>query len=335
MKIALVILNWNGKELLEKFLPSIIKYSNIDNVEIVLADNASTDDSINFIKNNYPSVTIVENEKNGGYSKGYNDALKKVKADIYGLVNSDLEVTENWLTPIISIFKNEPETVITQPKILDYKNKQYFEHAGAAGGFIDKYGYPFCRGRIFSELEKDTNQFNDISEIFWASGACFFVRSKVFNDLNGFDEDYFSHQEEIDLCWKVQNLNYKIKYIGTSTIYHVGAATLKEESPQKTFLNFRNSLFTLLKNVPKKMLFGVLFTRFILDGIAGAKFFIELKPKHTLAIIKAHISFYKMSGKMYKKRNNQFKKSNYFKVDSIILAHFIKGKKKYNDLIKK
>ena len=255
MKIALVILNWNGKELLEKFLPSIVKFSALPTVEIVIADNASTDDSIEFIKRNYPSLKIVQNKKNGGYAKGYNDALKNVDADIYALINSDIEVTEDWLNPIIKTFKNEPKTAIIQPKIVDFKNKALFEYAGAAGGFVDKYGYPYCRGRIFSELEKDTNQFNDSTEIFWASGACLFIRSNVFHSLQGFDEDYFAHQEEIDLCWRAFNLNYTIKYIGTSTVYHVGGATLKEESPRKSFLNFRNSLFTLVKNVPKKMLF--------------------------------------------------------------------------------
>lgn len=333
MKIALVILNWNGKELLNKFLPSITKYSNLDNVEIIVADNASSDDSINFIENNYPFITIVRNEKNGGYAKGYNDALKNIKADVYGLINSDIEVTEGWLIPIISTFENESNTAIIQPKILDYKNNDLFEYAGAGGGFIDKYGYPFCRGRIFSELEKDTNQFNDISEIFWASGACFFIRSNVFEELHGFDEDYFAHQEEIDLCWRAQNLNYIIKYIGTSTVYHVGGATLKEESPRKSFLNFRNSLFTLIKNVPENMLFGIIFTRLVLDGIAGVKFLIELKPKHTFSIIKAHFSFYQMFGKMYKKRSDTLKKKNYYSVKSIVSEHFLKGKKKYIDII--
>ncbi|UMB54982.1 glycosyltransferase family 2 protein [Lutibacter sp. A64] len=332
MKIAIVILNWNGQQLLEKFLPSIIKYNTAKNVEIYVADNASTDTSIAFVKKTFPTIKIVENKKNGGYAKGYNDALQHIEADIYGLINSDIEVTENWLNPIISTFNTAPETAIIQPKILDYKNKVLFEYAGAGGGFIDKYGYPFCRGRIFSELEKDNNQFNDTCEIFWASGACFFIKSSVFKELNGFDEDYFAHQEEIDLCWRAKNLDYSIKYVGTSTVYHVGGATLKEESPRKSFLNFRNSLFTLVKNVPKKQLFGIIFMRLILDGIAGVKFLTEMRPMHTLAIIKAHFSFYALLSKMYKKRGTHKKRSNYFTTKSIVWQHFILGKKKYNNL---
>ncbi len=278
MKLAVVILNWNGKQLLEKFLPSIEKYSKLNNVEIVVADNDSKDDSVNFIKQKYPRVKIVQNLENGGYAKGYNDALQHINADIYALVNSDIEVTEGWLNPIIKTFENEPNTAIIQPKILDYTDKDLFEYAGAAGGFIDKFGYPYCRGRIFSELEKDTQQFNDIIDIFWASGACFFIRSSIFHQVNGFDEDYFAHQEEIDLCWKVQNLEKTIKYVGTSTVFHVGGATLKEANPRKTFLNFRNSMFTLVKNLPKNQLFPILFTRLVLDAIAGIKFLAELRP---------------------------------------------------------
>jgi len=332
VKIAIVILNWNGKQLLEKFMPSIVKYSKLQNVAIYVADNASTDDSIAFIQKTFPSVKIVKNIKNGGYAKGYNDALKYIDADIYGLVNSDIEVTNNWLYAIITTFKTNSETAIIQPKILDYKNKELFEYAGAAGGFIDKYGYPFCRGRIFSELEIDNNQFNDTLEIFWASGACFFIKASVFKELNGFDEDYFAHQEEIDLCWRAKNLNYSIKYVGTSTVYHVGGATLKEESPRKSFLNFRNSLFTLVKNLPKNQVIGILCIRMILDGIAGLKFLLELRPMHTIAIIKAHLSFYTQLSKMYKKRGTAIKRTNYFATRSIVWQYFVLGKKNYDEI---
>jgi len=331
VKIAIVILNWNGKQLLEKFVPSIVKYSEIENVKIVVADNASTDDSVKFIQDNYPNIKIVQNKKNGGYAKGYNDALLYVKADIYCLLNSDIKVTDGWLNPIISAFENEPNTAIIQPKILDYKNKIKFEYAGAAGGFIDKYGYPYCRGRIFSKLETDSQQFNDAIEIFWASGACFFIRSTVFHELDGFDEDYFAHQEEIDLCWRAQNLNKTIKYVGTSTVYHVGGATLKEESPRKSFLNFRNSLFSLVKNLPKKDIVPIIFIRLILDGVAGLKFLLELRPKHTIAIVKAHFSFYNNFMKMYKKRKKIEPTRNYFNVKSIVWNYFIVGKKTFND----
>ncbi len=332
MKIAIVILNWNGKKLLEKFIPSIVKHSNVPNVEIVLADNASTDDSIEFIREKYPQIKIVQNTENGGYAKGYNDALKHVKADIFALVNSDIEVTEGWLNHIISVFENEPQTAIIQPKILDYNSKNIFEYAGAAGGYVDKFGYPYCRGRLFTNLETDTQQYNDEVEIFWASGACFFIRSEVFNELKGFDEDYFAHQEEIDLCWRAKNEQKIIKYIGASTVYHIGGATLKEASPRKTFLNFRNSLFTLVKNLPKNKLFFIIFSRLVLDGIAGVKFLVELRPKHTIAIIRAHFSFYYYLLIMINKRKGVHQKNNYFILKSIVWEYFVLGKKTYKDL---
>lgn len=332
MKIAIVILNWNGKQLLEKFLPSIVKYSNLPNVDVIVADNASSDNSIEFIEQNYPTIGIIQNKENGGFAKGYNDALKYVEADIYALVNSDIEVTEGWLNSIISTFENEPSTAIIQPKILDYKNKSKFEYAGAGGGFIDKYGYPFCRGRIFTNLETDNKQYDDVSEIFWASGACFFIRSNVFHKLKGFDESYFAHQEEIDLCWRAKNNGKTIKYVGASTVYHVGGATLQEISPKKTFLNFRNSLFSLVKNLPKNKLVTIIFTRLVLDGIAGVKFLFELKPKHTIAIINAHFSFYRNLGSILDKRKNNIPKENYYKTDSIVWSCYVLGKKLFKDL---
>ncbi len=334
MNLAIVVLNWNGKQLLEKFLPSIEKYSNLSNVEIIIADNASTDDSVDFIKQKYPRIKIVQNLENGGYAKGYNDALHEINADIYALVNSDIEVTEDWLIPIIATFENEPDTAVIQPKILDYKDKIMFEYAGAGGGFIDKFGYPYCRGRIFSVLEKDTKQFNDTTQIFWASGACFFIRSSIFHQISGFDEDYFAHQEEIDLCWRAQNMEKTIKYVGTSTVYHIGGATLKEANPRKTFLNFRNSLFTLVKNLPKSQLIPIIFLRLVLDSIAGIKFLFELRPIHTIAIIKAHFSFYYYLKIMLKKRAKFNQKRNYFTIKSIVWNHFILGNNKFNDLSK-
>ncbi len=334
MKIAIVILNWNGKKLLEKFIPSVVKYSNLPNIELVVADNASTDDSIKFIKENYPNIKIVKNIKNGGYAKGYNDALQHITADVYALVNSDIEVTEGWLNPIISTFENEHNTSIIQPKILDYKNKSKFEYAGGAGGFIDKYGYPYCRGRIFTNLETDIKQYDDVAEIFWASGACFFIRSSVFNELGGFDESYFAHQEEIDLCWRAKNLQKTIKYVGTSTVFHVGGATLKEASPRKTFLNFRNSLLTLTKNLPQNELISIIFSRLVLDGIAGVKFLLELQPMHTLAIVKAHFSFYYHLPKTLKKRKIIIQKNNYYALKSIVWNYYVLGKKTFNKLTK-
>ncbi|RXP52334.1 glycosyltransferase family 2 protein [Lutibacter sp. HS1-25] len=332
MKIALVILNWNGKQLLEKFLPSIVNFSTQENVTIYVADNASTDHSVEFIKQNFPSVLIIQNKKNGGFAKGYNDALKHVEADIFGLINSDIEVTENWLDSIISTFKNEATTTIIQPKILDFKNKSLFEYAGAGGGFIDKFGYPYCRGRVFSTIETDHSQYNDTTEIFWASGACFFIRAEVFFELEGFDEDYFAHQEEIDLCWRAKNSNYIIKYVGASTVYHIGGATIKEASPRKSFLNFRNSLFSLVKNLPTSKLVPVIFMRMILDGIAGVKFLAELRPIHTLAILRAHANFYYSLPKTLRKRKKSIQNNNYYSIKSIVWSYYVQGKKKFEDL---
>lgn len=331
MKTAIVILNWNGKKLLEQFLPSVVNFSP-EEATIYVADNASTDDSIKFIKEYYPSVKIVENAVNGGYAKGYNDALQHIDADIYCLLNSDIEVTENWLTPVIDVFKKDESTAIIQPKLLDYKDKTKFEYAGAGGGFVDLYGYPYCRGRIFNHLEKDNGQFNDISDIFWASGACLFIRSKVYHQLGGFDEDYFAHQEEIDLCWRTQNEGYNIKYVGTSTVYHVGGATLQETNPHKTFLNFRNSLLNVVKNVPKKWFLFVVFSRLVLDGIAGIKFALELRPVHTWAIVKAHFSFYRYFYRFLKKRKKLQKKSDYNLHTSVVWQYFILGRKKFESL---
>ncbi len=332
MKVAVVILNWNGRQLLEKFLPSIVKYSKED-ATIYVADNDSPDDSVAFIKANYPEVKIIQNKTNGGYAKGYNDALENVDADIYALVNSDIEVTKNWLKPVIEEFKKDKNTVAIQPKLLDYKDKSKFEYAGAAGGFVDFLGYPYCKGRIFMDLETDHGQYDDTYDIFWATGACFFVKADVYHELNGFDEDYFAHQEEIDLCWRIQNEGYNIKYVGASTVYHVGGATLQESNPRKTFLNFRNSLFTLTKNVPKRFIFIALFWRLFLDGIAGIKFLFELRPIHTWAIIKSHVSFYYYLPKMIgKRRKISFKQTKYYDTFNVVWQHFVLQKQKYTDI---
>ena len=324
MKIAVVILNWNGEKLLEQFLPSIVNYS--PEADIYVADNASTDGSVAFVKTNFPSVQIIQNKSNLGFAGGYNEALKSVDAEIFALVNSDIEVTVNWLKPILKTYENEPKTAIIQPKILDYKNKEYFEYAGAAGGYMDKYGYMFCRGRIFDTLEKDNGQYDDNCEIFWASGACFFIRSSVYRQLKGFDADFFAHQEEIDLCWRAFNKGLIIKYNSKSVVFHLGGATLQQGNPKKTFLNFRNSLLMMLKNLPKNQLFPVLFIRLILDGIAGIHFLFQGKFKHLLAILKAHFAFYYLLPSSYKKRE-PFQAENYFKTKSIIFQYYIKGGK--------
>lgn len=329
MKIAVVILNWNGEALLQKFLPSIIQHS--QEATIYVADNASTDDSIAFVTSSFPEIKIIRNKENGGYAKGYNDALKHLEEDVFCLVNSDIEVSKNWLNPILNTFKTETNTAIIQPKILDFKNKTHFEYAGAAGGFIDKFGYPFCRGRIFDTIEEDKGQYNTNSGIFWASGACFFIRKDVFNALNGFDESFFAHMEEIDLCWRAFNLGYTTKYISESTVYHVGGATLSTTNPKKTYLNFRNSLSTLTKNASGNI-FILLFTRLTLDGLAAFKFLIEFKFAHILAILKAHFSFYSRLPKLLKQRKQLQKKTNYYNVKSVVWSYFANKKRYFSNL---
>lgn len=330
MKTAVVILNWNGVELLKKFLPSVVNFSSEANIYV--ADNASTDDSVEFVKKNFPTVKIIQNKENGGFAKGYNEALSQLKEEVFVLLNSDVAVTENWLNPLIKHLKLNPKTAVVQPKILDYKRKDYFEYAGAAGGFIDKLGYPYCRGRIFETLEKDEGQYDDSCSILWASGACLVIRRKVFEEVGGLDEDYFAHQEEIDLCWRVNNAGYHLKYIPQSKVYHLGGATLSVMNPQKTYLNFRNSLFNLLKNMPGLQVYGLIFLRLVLDGIAGIKFIFEGKIKHTFAIIRAHFGFYKRFPKMYKKRKQQTSKKAYGEEKSIVWKYYIEGKKKFSEL---
>lgn len=332
MKLAIVILNWNGLGLLKKYVPLVLEHSG--NAEIYVIDNASTDESVTFLEEAYPEVNIVVNDANYGFAGGYNIGLKSVKADCYCLLNSDVKVTKNWLLPIIKGFEELPEAQIIQPKILDLKNEQFFEYAGAAGGFLDKLGYPFCRGRIFQALEKDTGQYDDIKEIFWATGACMFIKSEVFWELNGFDADYFAHQEEVDLCWRAKNKGHKIFYIGASKVYHLGGSTLNNMNPKKTFLNFRNSLYSIIKNLPLGKSFFIIFFRLVLDGIAAFRFLLQLKPKHFLAVFKAHISFYATLGKVYKKREKTNFILNYALVTSIVWSHFVKRVRNFNILVK-
>ena len=330
--IAVVILNWNGKKLLEQFLPSVVSYSH--QATIYVADNASTDESLAFVKTHYPEIKIISNTTNGGYAKGYNDALQHINEEYLCLLNSDVEVTTNWLKPILDCFNTHKDVAAIQPKIKAYNNKKYFEYAGAAGGFIDKYGFPFCQGRIFDTLEEDSNQYHKTKTIFWASGACFFIRNKAFKELNGFDEDFFAHQEEIDLCWRIQNAGYKIIYTPHSEVYHVGGATLNNQSAYKTYLNFRNSLFVLIKNLPTSKVFEVLFIRMVFDGIAAFKFLLEGKIPHFFAVLKAHGAFYKGCKKMYQKRKVKQHTYDYYYTKSIVLDYFVKKRRHFINLIK-
>lgn len=330
MKIAIVILNWNGKELLEEFLPSVVSHS--PEATVYVADNASTDDSVAFVKTQFPTVQIIQNNINGGYAKGYNDALKKLKEDLFVLLNNDVEVTSNWLQPMITAFQKDSKLVAAQPKILDYKSKTYFEYAGAAGGFLDALGYPFCRGRIFDNIEKDEGQYNATTSIFWATGACLFVLREPFWEAGAFDEDLFAHQEEIDLCWRLQSRGGIIKYVGASTVYHLGGATLSNTNPQKTFYNFRNTLLILFKNRKGTKVYVLLLARLILDGLAGVQFLLQGKFSHIWAVIRAHLSFYKLVPKYLQKRKTHATSYKYWHIQSVVWRYFFQKKRTFNNL---
>ena len=332
MKLAVVILNWNGEALLERYLPSVMEHS--AGADIYVADNASTDGSVKFLQDNYPSVRIIQNSTNGGFAKGYNDALKYVEADILCLLNSDVQVTANWFTPILEHFNSHKDVAIIQPKILDLLNKEYFEYAGAAGGFIDMLGYPFCRGRIFQSIEKDLGQYDDIREVFWATGACMFIRKNVFEELGGFDEDYFAHQEEVDLCWRAWNKGYKVYYVGHCHVYHLGGSTLSNMNPKKTYLNFRNSLFSITKNLPRRKAFPIILFRLLLDGVAALRFVLQFKFNHCWAIIRAHLSYYRQFRKIYAKREKNDYLTKYYVTKSIVWSHFVHQVGIFNKLVK-
>ena len=319
-KLAVVILSWNGKNWLEKFLPTLILYS--QNADIYVIDNGSTDDTPEFLKKKFPSIKIVSNKENFGFACGYNEGLKKIDAEIYCLLNSDVEVTENWLQPVLDLFEKDKNIAAIQPKILDYKNRNFFEFAGAAGGFIDNLGYPYCRGRVFEKIEEDKGQYDDESEIFWASGCCFFIRSKDFWEQNGFDERFFAHQEEIDLCWRLINSGKKIFYTGKSAVYHVGGGTLSKQNTQKTYLNIRNNLSMLLKNLPFPKFLWLIFFRVCLDGIAGIYFGIKQGFPHLWAVVRAHFGFYaQVPGSLQLRGKNQI--NDYFQSKWLIFKHFL------------
>ena len=320
MDVAIAILNWNGKNWLEKFLPSVISHS--ENTDIYIIDNASTDDSVAFLKLNFPQVKIIQNTANHGFAGGYNEGLKKIDAEIYCLLNSDVEVTENWLKPVLDLFQKDLKIAAVQPKILDYNRKNFFEFAGAAGGFIDNLGYPYCRGRVFENIEEDKGQFDDETEIFWASGCCLFIRSEDFWKQNGFDARFFAHQEEIDLCWRLKNDGKRIFYTGKSTVYHVGGGTLNKQSAQKTFLNMRNNLSMLVKNLPSSDVVWIIFSRLVLDGAAALYFAFKNGLPHLWAVLRAHFSFYAELPETIKLRSkNQIR--NYYQSKWLIFKHFI------------
>jgi GT2 family glycosyltransferase len=327
---AVVILNYNGAGFLEQFLPNVIK--NSPEADVIVIDNASSDHSLGFLRDNFPQIQVICNKDNYGFAGGYNYGLAQISYENFVLLNSDVEVTHNWLVPILKRAAENPNLAAIQPKILDFNKRDHFEYAGAAGGFLDKFGYAFCKGRVFDTLERDLNQYQQPTDIFWATGACFFVKSKVFKDLGGFDERFFAHMEEIDLCWRIHNAAFSIQYEPNSVVFHVGGGTLNKANPFKTYLNFRNNLAMLYKNLPKHKLFPIIFARLILDGISSLKFLKDGNVKDFFAVAKAHFSFYGMLPYLTKKRNGSYggyqKLSNF----SIVWRYFAKKQKTYPEI---
>jgi len=332
MKLGIVILNWNGLELLQRFVPSVVE--NSTGHSVYLADNASTDDSIAWITENHPEVQVLSIPENLGYAGGYNYVIPRIAEEVLCLLNSDVEVSPGWCDPIVQAFQKDPNLGAAQPKILDFNNKDRFEYAGAAGGFLDQLGYPYCRGRVFDYLEMDHGQYDYRIETDWASGAAFFVRKEVFEECGGFDTDYFAHQEEIDLCWRMRQLDYSVQVIPESQVYHVGGGTLSNLNPKKTFLNFRNSLFTVVKNDRRSYWWLIIILRLLLDGVAALQFLVVLKPKHSLAIFKAHMDFYRQLSVFLKKRReiNQktFKSAVNQGVKSAVISYYLLGRRRLN-----
>lgn len=332
-QLSIVILNYNGRNFLEKFLPTVIEHSS--GHEVIVADNLSSDDSVSFLKEQFPSIRLIENTENGGFAKGYNEALKQVESEFYLLLNSDIEVTPNWLNPLLAAM--EDKTVAgCQPKVLAYNDKTKFEHAGASGGYLDRDYFPFCRGRILEITEFDTGQYDDETEVFWATGAVLMIRSELYHKVGGLDEDFFAHMEEIDLCWRLKKQNYKFKVIPESFVYHVGGGTLPYSSPFKTYLNFRNSIYMLIKN-HEGWLFPKLAFRLILDGIAAGRFIIRGEMKQFKSILNAHLHTYKIFNKMLRKRAEIKKQSTVFnKVGlyngSILWQRYVRKHDKYSKL---
>ena len=332
--VAIVILNFNGKKHLETFLPSVMNTS-YAHATIIIADNGSTDDSLTFLAANYPDITCLKRSTNEGFAGGYNWALSLIDANYYMLLNSDVEVTPNWLEPMVTLLDSDSHIAACQPKILSYHNKDSFEYAGASGGWIDALGYPFSRGRIFDVCEKDDGQYNHCEPIFWATGASLFIRASCFKQVGGLDESFFAHQEEIDLCWRLQRAGYQIAAVAESQVLHVGGGTLAQGSPFKTYLNFRNNLILLYKNVDPALKFNTIFKRMLLDGIAGIRFLLDLQWKQFLAVVHAHFYFYKYV--IFHKNKQNLPESlqkNYIESypGNIVVDYFFRKIKKFSDL---
>ena len=335
-KISIVILNWNGSSFLKRFLPSVLACST-GNTEIVVADNGSTDDSREVVETLFPSVIYLQLEQNFGFAEGYNRALQQMHADYFLLINSDVEVTQGWLDPLLELMRKDQTIGICQPKILSFDRRDEFEYAGASGGFIDRFGYPYCRGRILQVFEKDLGQYNQSVQISWASGACMMVRSSVWHECGGFDADFWAHMEEIDLCWRAQHLGYSVFVCPASVVYHVGGGTLNYNSPLKVYLNFRNNLYLLFKNLPGRQLAAKLPARMILDGVAALVFLLKGEFRSFGSVFHAHLQFYRNLTRLMKKRRIllQKRKDTVFCVTSdksILWNYFILKRRKFSEI---
>jgi hypothetical protein len=324
--VAVVILNYNGRHFLEQFLPNLVAHSG--EAQLIVADNASTDDSMTFMQQWYPNIRLIQFELNHGFAGGYNQALSLVDASYFAIINSDVEVSEEWLSPLVQFLNDHSEYAAVQPKIRSFHERGDFEYAGAAGGFVDTLGYPYCRGRLFDTLEKDLGQYDNNIDIDWASGACMLIRSEVFHSIGGFDAHFFAHMEEIDLCWRMRSAGWKLACIPNSVVYHVGGGTLHKSSPRKTFLNFKNGLSLLVKNLPLSQLLWKLPVRLILDGIAALKFALESSPMHLVGVLKAHWAFYGGFFRDVRKRHHTSSPRHI----NVVINYFIKKKRKFSEL---
>lgn len=332
-KLSVVILNYNGLAYLQQFLSGVVRHS--APYEVVVVDNASTDGSVAFISKNHPEVKLMRFEENYGFSGGYNEAIRLIESEYIVLLNSDVEVTSNWIPPVLELMESDTELAAAQPKILDFKKKTHFEYAGGGGGYLDTLAFPFCRGRVFHTIEEDRQQYDDVRDVFWASGSALFVRREAYLKAGGLDEDFFAHMEEIDLCWRLWNLGYRVVVCPQSSIYHVGGGTLDKSHPRKTYLNFRNGLSLMLKNEPGPQLVWKLPLRMILDWLAAIHFSSHSGIKHAAAIFKAHWHFTLSFSTHYKKRKNitRVKTKSPRHKGLIIWQYFALGKKRYSEII--
>ncbi len=336
-RVAVIILNWNGRELMEKFLPSVIANSPEELADVIVADNGSTDESLAMLDSKFPSVKQIVLDRNYGFAEGYNRAIAQVDHEFTVLLNSDVEVTPGWLVAPLAIFDSDEQVAAIQPKILAWHNKQQFEYAGASGGYMDYLGYPYCRGRVFDVVEEDHGQYNTIADILWASGACLFIRTAVYKEHGGLDAGFFAHQEEIDMCWRLRARGYRIKCVPQSTVYHVGGGTLNAESPRKTFLNFRNNLLMLYKNLPPERLARVMIARFFLDYVAAFKFLLTGHVENAMAVLEARKTFHQLRRYYKAARIENLSKRKTAIIpelldESLLKVFYLGGRKKYSDL---